>query len=684
MAKDTRPIDQGDTSATAKKRRIAKGNASAEGTSQPNTPEVDLYNEVVTFEEMEAKERNAEKDVKLYLQICDEIKSLLIEIGQLKTKPSEETASLVKEKQFEISLKIIMLKKLNRLEKVRMKESRVALQLAREQVDSDHLQLQNMLYEVLHLTKEVKKCLEFKSKDEEMDLVPVDEFYANAPESISKPEVTKKNDHELKLARLQWELVQRKDLAAQCKKLEANKESVAKDIEAKKEQLNNLAPLLKSVLDATKPLQENLGMPLEKAKKLSDLVYLLPKPLYVLYVQADAYSQVVKWISVTINGECDKTPTEELHLDDISSDDSDSDDADVSHRRKINFQDRKKSGGGSNTRDRVEQKKNECIKKHQLSVILKITLKTKEVLVIEFQWLTMLEVICVLPTISLNESLGIAADDLLSSRNILSSLFPGDNGETCPNSSAYYQLRRAGLDSFPSGSNSFGIPYRWAQEVCGIDLLPPTPEIRFSLSQKTLESTMKIIRHRFRNRLSLARQILRLETGFTITHKKMLSTLTSFVTISLEEFSKLPTAQQVLNDNIVDGSFLFYKATLQVNPAKLYAYIAVSPNYPSQYPLILVEFVYKGNTYNALNSNGLRDLEKEFNVYAEDPAEENKDEGTLLRQMTKLFHSVEIFAHVELSNEVNVQATYFRPIQGRSRSYPYKYISSGGGIYIQR
>lgn len=91
----------------------------------------------------------------------------------------------------------------------------------------------------------------------------------------------------------------------------------------------------------------------------------------------------------------------------------------------ITFLDRKKSGGGSNTRDRVEQKKNECIKKHQLSVILKITLKTKEVLVIEFQWLTMLEVICVLPTISLNESLGIAADDLLSSRNILSSLFPG-------------------------------------------------------------------------------------------------------------------------------------------------------------------------------------------------------------------------------------------------------------------
>lgn len=297
MAKDTRSVDQSDNQTIAKKRRVTKGNTTSETVPQPKTPEIDLYNEVVGFEEKEAKERDAEEDAQLYLKICSEIKALLMEIGELKNKSSEDSSALIKEKQIEASLKILMLKKLNRLEKVRTKESRVALQIAREQVDSDHLHLQNMLYEVLHLTKEVKKCLEFKSKDEEMDLIPVEEFYANAPESISKPDVTKKNDHELKLARLQWELVQRKDLAAQCKKLEANKEAVAKDIELKKEQLNNLAPALKAILDATKPLQENLGMPVDKARKLLDLVFLLPKPLYVLYVQADAYSQVTKWVN---------------------------------------------------------------------------------------------------------------------------------------------------------------------------------------------------------------------------------------------------------------------------------------------------------------------------------------------------------------------------------------------------
>jgi THO complex subunit 5 len=37
----------------------------------------------------------------------------------------------------------------------------------------------------------------------------VEEFYANAPPEISKPEVTKTNEHRLRLAQLDWELIQR-------------------------------------------------------------------------------------------------------------------------------------------------------------------------------------------------------------------------------------------------------------------------------------------------------------------------------------------------------------------------------------------------------------------------------------------------------------------------------------------
>lgn len=33
---------------------------------------------------------------------------------------------------------------------------------AKQKVDAYHLQLQNLLYEVMHLQKEITKCLEFK------------------------------------------------------------------------------------------------------------------------------------------------------------------------------------------------------------------------------------------------------------------------------------------------------------------------------------------------------------------------------------------------------------------------------------------------------------------------------------------------------------------------------------------
>lgn len=87
------------------------------------------------------------------------------------------------------------------------------------------------------------------------------------------------------------------------------------------------------------------------------------------------------------------------------------------------FSDHRKSG--TDLPDKIEQKKKECLKKHPLSVVLKITNKSGEVISLEFQWFKSLEIVCVLPTVTTNETNGIAAEDLISTRSILSSLFPG-------------------------------------------------------------------------------------------------------------------------------------------------------------------------------------------------------------------------------------------------------------------
>lgn len=45
-----------------------------------------------------------------------------------------------------------------------------------------------------------------------MSLISTEEFYAEAPDSISEPSVTLKDPHAQRLARLQWELKQRRKL----------------------------------------------------------------------------------------------------------------------------------------------------------------------------------------------------------------------------------------------------------------------------------------------------------------------------------------------------------------------------------------------------------------------------------------------------------------------------------------
>lgn len=82
---------------------------------------------------------------------------------------------------------VTVLKKLNRLEKFRTKSGRDALHQEKLQTDSTKLQLQNLLYELSYLKKEIGKCFQFRSLDEEIDLISEEEFFKNAPESISRP-----------------------------------------------------------------------------------------------------------------------------------------------------------------------------------------------------------------------------------------------------------------------------------------------------------------------------------------------------------------------------------------------------------------------------------------------------------------------------------------------------------------
>ncbi len=65
---------------------------------------------------------------------------------------------------------------------------------SKQNVDAFNLQLQNLRYEVLHLRKEVSRCINFRSADENIRLVPVEEFYREADPDISQPDTTQGDD----------------------------------------------------------------------------------------------------------------------------------------------------------------------------------------------------------------------------------------------------------------------------------------------------------------------------------------------------------------------------------------------------------------------------------------------------------------------------------------------------------
>jgi len=140
------------------------------------------------FEEQELESRDGEEDLKQFKDVCSTLSNLMKELLNLKLKAKSDNSveSDIIQKRIEGSLLFVTLKKLNRLDKLRLKRSRDLTHDAKQRVDTFHLQLENLLYEVFHLQKEVDKCLEFKSKDEDIELVSEEEFYRDAPTTISK------------------------------------------------------------------------------------------------------------------------------------------------------------------------------------------------------------------------------------------------------------------------------------------------------------------------------------------------------------------------------------------------------------------------------------------------------------------------------------------------------------------
>ena len=137
-----------------------------------------------------------------------------------------------------------------------------------------------------------------------MSRKPTEQFYEEAPATVSCPEVTETDVHALRLARLQSELAKRRELREEAEHRKLDRDRMEDVIRSKEDKLRELGPQLASILSSTVPVQNYLDLPLSNKREQMTLARLLPSSLYILYTQCQAYSDACdKEVLVRVKGD---------------------------------------------------------------------------------------------------------------------------------------------------------------------------------------------------------------------------------------------------------------------------------------------------------------------------------------------------------------------------------------------
>uniref|UniRef100_A0A673MXE7 THO complex 5 n=1 Tax=Sinocyclocheilus rhinocerous TaxID=307959 RepID=A0A673MXE7_9TELE len=587
----------------------------------------------------------------------------------------------MEERRRQCSVHFITLKKLNRLAHMRLKKGRDQTHEAKQRVDVLHLQLQNLLYEVMHLQKEINKCLEFKSQHEEIELVSEEEFFQEAPAEISRPHVTRDDHHQLTLARLDWELEQRKRLAEQYKMSLARKEKIHKAIEQKREYLSSLQPGLQNIMQASLPVQECLSMPFEQMQKQAEVARHLPPPLYVLLVQAAAYGQACdKTLSASISGDVDEAKALSRPPEDSQDDESDSD----AEEEQQNTKRRRATVGVQ-----LDDKRKEMLRRHPLSLCVDLKCKDGSVLHLFFYYLMNLNILTVKTKVSTTTDLSgaVSAGELLNSESLLNCLYASDHGQETPNPTNRYQFDKVGITTFADYVSDLGHPYVWVQKLGGLQFSSDGAQVCVlmgsALSASHMERTMKLLQGRLQARLALHKQFSSLEHSIIpvsgeCQHLFPAKVVSGLTLVPVEQ--ELGFVQHVLKAGLLRETDLFFMAVVERGTARLLAAVVVNPRYPEVMPLFSLSLHWKGERSGRTEDN-LRAMESEVNVFRAELQGPRPGFQLLTNQIQRLCVCLDVYLEMESQvcdgsegpKEFPREKMCLRTARGPSRLKPFKY-----------
>ncbi|KAF2606228.1 hypothetical protein F2Q68_00043169 [Brassica cretica] len=208
--------------------------------------------------------------------------------------------------------------------------------------------------------------------------------------------------------------------------------------------LSSLPLHLKSLKKASLPVQSQLSLPSPKKLKYHDLAELLPPPLYVMYSKFMAHKEAFEDnIDIEVSG-CLK---------------------DAQSYARQQAEQNQESSGDDGKRQRKRPKKETCdeaglYRVHPLKLVLHIyddetpDPKSHKLVMLTFEYLLKLNLVCV----------GIEE----SQEDILCDLFPDDAGLEPPHQSTKLILG----DDHAFDESRTSRPYKWAQHLAGIEVLP--------------------------------------------------------------------------------------------------------------------------------------------------------------------------------------------------------------------
>lgn len=315
-------------------------------------------------------------------------------------------------------------------------------------VDAKLLQLQNVTSEVQHIQKEIDRCLDFSAGDENLDLIPVEQFYSEAPNLLSRPDETTGNEHEQYLVRLQYENDQRRDLLSTLNELEGRRNVLQSDIRGKEVRLQGLKPKLEDLAKVAEPVFDIVGAKFKdltidgEQKKLS---LTLPAPLAVAHIHATAYKEIHddKLFDVRILGNGDVAKHAK-------------DDAEAKRRRKED----------ETTQEKINEMSAKIMDIHPMNLEFDVECSNDLKVTMSVQYLTELKVTTV--KWHTNADSKTRKSVFFSDDSLMSDLFENDSGDKCPNKVGDLKIEHLKLN-FNSKAKTVGKPYQFIQELSGFE-----------------------------------------------------------------------------------------------------------------------------------------------------------------------------------------------------------------------